>query len=350
MESSSLTPSTLPIIAQLEQIRIKQLADYLAEAKTKQLRKILFNATSALFLVALLLWAFALSGLSPKLYDFAIFKGIFIIAGLLALVIAALYWLMQLPKSTATDNLQTAYLSLYMPYFLAESYQKNEAIYPSNSLDNLLQKLKTSRLLKLQEYLPEQKSLAFDFPSKYYPASVSPLKVEKKISNNPETVTLDGFLVEIKLHDLVQNNALFFSIHNDTQHFDSLSFNEFILGDNEVRRLPKLHDQQIPNELVDEFNKYILMVGRNPAWLVSHINKKAVQLLLELDDIGLDNIRIEIDQYHLYAFIHNLKFLAPPSMNTIWTAELLQQHAEQQLELLDKAITALKALAIAIYE
>jgi hypothetical protein len=350
MESPSLTPSTLSIIEQLEQIRLKQLSDYLAISKAKKLRKIVFNISSLLFLAALLFWAFALSGLSPKLYDFAIVIGSIILTALCALVAFSLYWLMQLPKKAKADNLQIQYLNLYMPYFLAESYKKTAPVYTSNILINLNQTLKASRLLKLQEYLPEQKNIALEFRSKNYPTTVCPIKVEKKISNNNPFVSLNGFFVKILLPELVQNNALFFSIHNNAQHFESLSFNEFILGDNEVRRLPKQHDQQIPNELVDEFNKYILMVGRNPAWLVNKLNETAVELLIQIDAIGLQNIRIEIDQHHLYAFIDADKFLAAPSIRKTWTAELLQQHAEHQLELIQNTIATLKALVAAIYE
>lgn len=350
MESPSLTPSSLPIIEQLEQIRLKQLSDYLAITKAKKLRKVLFNISSLVFLAALLFWAFALSGLSPKLYDFAIFTGSFIIAALFAFVAFSLYWLMTVPKNSINDNLQTQYLSLYMPYFLSKIYKKASIKYPSPILDNLPQKLKTTRLLKLQEYLPEQDYTAFEFSDIFGAIAASPIRIEKKIANKPVITTLNGFFVKIPLPELVQNNALFFSIHNDKQHFESLSFNEFILGDNEVRRLPKQHDQQIPNELVDEFNKYILMVGRNPAWLVDKLNETAVELLIQIDAIGFQNIRIEIDQHHLYAFIDADKFLAAPSIRKPWTAELLQQHAEQQLELIQNTIATLKALTVAIYE
>lgn len=350
MESSSLTPSTLSVIEQLEQIRLKQLSNYLTISKAKKLRKVVFNLSSIIFLAALLFWAFALSGLSPKLYDFAILIGSFIVVALFALVAFSLYWLMKLTKNSSTDNLQTQYLSLYMPYFLAKIYKKARIKYPSPILQDLPQKLKTTRLLKLQEYLSAQSYTAFDLSDNFGTIAACPIRIEKKIANKPITTTLNGFFIKILLPELVQNNALFFSIHNNTQHFESLSFNEFILGDNEVRRLPKQHDQQIPNELVDEFNKYILMVGRNPAWLVNKLNETAVELLIQIDASGFQNIRIEIDQHHLYAFIDADKFLAAPSIRKTWTAELLQQHTEQQLELIQNTIATLKALVAAIYE
>jgi hypothetical protein len=339
------------MVAVLEQARKDELQTKQSVGKKRQLWQTIFTFSLVAFLLCLIVWAIGIGGLTVGLEKFALGIGSIILGVLFLLSAAALYILIQLPKPKGNiSDATTKYIQDYIPYFLSECYEKIAIQLENNHSEAFTQQLKTCRLLKIQESIAQiaQQTLVFD--KKYYSATVSDLRISKQISNNPPKTTIRGIFIAIQLPQVVQNNAAFFSIKNAQQHFESLSFNDFILGDNEVRRLVKQHDHKVPHNLVDEFNKHLLMLSRNPAWLVNQINESAANILLELDKTYQHNIRIEINTNHLYAFLPLPQFLSPPPLTDTWDSQNLQQHTQTQIDQISELIDQLQDLITAIYE
>lgn len=339
------------IVAVLEQTRKSDLHTKQYIGKKRHFWQTNFTISLVAFLLWLIIWAVGIGGLTVGLERFALGFGSIILGILFLLSAALLYILIQIPRPKSNiSEATTKYIQEYVPYFLAEHYEKSNITLEATHSETFAQQLKTCRLLKIQESIAQiaQQTLVFD--KKYYSATVSDLRISKQISNNPPKTTIRGIFIAIQLPQSVQNNAVFFSIKNQAQHFESLSFNDFILGDNEVRRLVKQHDHKVTHNLVDEFNKHLLMLSRNPAWLVSQINESAANILLELDKTYQHNIRLEINADHLYAFIPFSNFLSPPATTDIWDSQNLQQHAQTQIDQISELIDQLQEIITAIYD
>ena len=236
----------------------------------------------------------------------------------------------------------------YICYYLAK-LDAAERRYSSGVETAAMKAMYKSRLLKLQEQIHKIGNATLEWQQGDSSVLVSNLELGKQIAQQPMRTQIRGVVVELRLPTEVRNNAVFFSIRNEQQHFDSLSFNAYILGDNEVRRLVKEHDQRIAHELVDKFNRHFLLVGRNPAWLVDNIDESAVSALLQLDETMQHNIRIEIDSDYVRAFLPYADFLAMPTAAQPLTAQCLREHLGAQLAGLDALAQDLRAVVRDIY-
>lgn len=334
------------LVARLEQYRQAQREQGAARRRQKKQQRVLFVGSWLLSLLWLLLWALGVSGVVRGWQPFMLVAGSVILVVLLSFALWALWRLMQkvekMPESTLSPWEE------YIRYYLAK-VDDDERRYSSGTETTAMKAMYKSRLLKLQEQIHKIGNATLEWQQGDSAVLVSNLELGKQIAQQPMHTQIRGIVVELRLPTEVRNNAVFFSIHNEQQHFDSLSFNAYILGDNEVRRLVKEHDQRIAHELVDKFNRHFLLVGRNPAWLVDNIDESAVSALLQLDESMQHNVRIEIDSDYVRAFLPYADFLAMPTAAQPFTAQLLREHLAGQLAQLDALAQDLRAIVRDIY-
>ncbi len=334
-------------VALLEQYRQTELTRRQSLQKQKAQRRAVFIYSSLLTMFWLIIWAIGVSGAVKSWLPFMQVSGSLLLAAFMAFFLFALSRLMRQPKVAPASHLPEEWEN-YINHYLAKQ-ESSSRQYARGIKDPTLAAIQKSRLLKLQEFIAFTGTATIEWQTGNKSLMVSDLQLCKKIAQQPARQQINGIVVQIRLPQEIRNNAIFFSLNNEQQHFESLSFNSFILGDNEVRRLVKEHDHRIAHDLVDEFNKHFLLVGRNPAWLVEHIDENSVATLLRLDKEMQHNIRIEIDGNYLRAFLPYAGFLAMPSLQTSWNADLLREHLQSTFEKIDALTQDLSNIIHDIY-
>lgn len=340
------------IIANLEKLRKNEVSSVQSFSSKRKIIQVFFNFSVVAFTLWLILWTIGIIGLNTSLEKFMLLKGSMVLGFLFLLSLVALLLLMKIPKNIITkkSSLAKEFRQQYIPYYTEEVYLGKTALsYSFGEEQNLRKNLKLSRLIKLQENILDIGAISLFFEDAYFPATISNIHIQKQVGNNKPSTTLKGIFVAITLPELIKNNVLFFPISNNLQHFESVSFNDIIIGDNEVRRLIKQHNAKVPHTLVDEFNKYVLMLGRNPSWLVNEINEECVNTLLSINNQHKQNIRIEIDAKHIYAFLPNSTFLKGPNPKEQWDESKLNAYTQQEINYLQDLIQQLKKIAVSLY-
>ena len=352
-ESINSQPSDASaLISKLENLRKEEVSYFKSFSSKRKTLQVFFNFSIVTFTIWLILWAIGIMGMNTKLESFMVLKGSMVLGLLFLVVLLALLLLMKVPKHKPNKKsiLAQSYRQLYLPYYLEEVYNGTTPIScVVDKEEDFRKELKLSRLIKLQESIIDIGHITLSFEDKVFPAFVTNIHIQKQIGNNKPITTLKGLFVAIRLPEQIKNNALFFPISNNQQHFESVSFNDIITGDNEVRRLIKQHEPKVSHTLVDEFNKYVLMLGRNPSWLVNEINEECVTTLLNINNQHKQNIRIEIDAHHIYAFLPNSTFLQGPSTKESWDKGKLSDYTQQEINYLQDLIQQLTKIAVSLY-
>ena len=162
---------------------------------------------------------------------------------------------------------------------------------------------KQSRLLKLQEQIESIGYDAIEWHSRDVATYISKIHLQQLNSKGLLQSSAQGLFVRMELPFALPHNAVFFSIQNQAQYFESVQFNDLVLGQNVVKRLVKRYDNLVAHTNVDEFNKRFLMHGQHSDWLENHVSDALVLRLLGLSERFQHQLRIELQDSVLTAVL-----------------------------------------------
>lgn len=163
--------------------------------------------------------------------------------------------------------------------------------------------LKQSRLLKLREQIVAIGDDAITWEQRGFTIFISKIHLQQINSKGLPQSSAQGFFVRMELPFALPHNAAFFSIQNQAHYFDSVQFNDLVLGQNVVKRLVKRYDNLVTHTNVDEFNKRFLMHGQHTDWLENHVSDDLVLKLLSLSDRFQHQLRLELQNSTLMAVL-----------------------------------------------